>query len=339
MSALNSHQPGPDAGQATRNAEPSETQPLLSAPSNGYSSSIPGTVTPLPSYTDSAHDEDQLSSRRDGSADAKRGSASPKSTPDSRPTTPRPSDQELEAARGNTEQPTKRSLRSKAFTGVIFILAGVLLFLFIKAFIDADDTDFDFKKALKKALGGGLSGAAAMVLQVLSLMPLRTTMNYQYRFGTTTSEAIRTLYGMRGIARFYDGLGAALIQGPVSRFGDTAANAGILALLESNTFMRKLPSPVKTVFVSLSAAAFRIILTPVDTLKTTLQTQGRVGVQILKDRVRADQFCLLQPPHAPVDQEIRHYYALVWSLGHSSCHLCRKLSLVCNVQLSRRSSS
>lgn len=29
---------------------------------------------------------------------------------------------------------------------------------------------FDFKNALKKALGGGLSGAAAMVLQVLLLM-------------------------------------------------------------------------------------------------------------------------------------------------------------------------
>jgi hypothetical protein len=29
---------------------------------------------------------------------------------------------------------------------------------------------FDLKKALKKALGGGLSGAAAMVLQVLLLM-------------------------------------------------------------------------------------------------------------------------------------------------------------------------
>lgn len=32
------------------------------------------------------------------------------------------------------------------------------------------DMQFDLKAALKRALGGGLSGAAAMVLQVLLLM-------------------------------------------------------------------------------------------------------------------------------------------------------------------------
>lgn len=39
--------------------------------------------------------------------------------------------------------------------------------------------------------------------------------------------------------------------GPVSRFGDTAANAGILALLASNSYLKGLPSPIKTIFVSL----------------------------------------------------------------------------------------
>ena len=39
--------------------------------------------------------------------------------------------------------------------------------------------------------------------------------------------------------------------GPVSRFGDTAANAGILALLQSNSYLKNLPSPVKTIFASL----------------------------------------------------------------------------------------
>jgi hypothetical protein len=37
--------------------------------------------------------------------------------------------------------------------------------------------------------------------------------------------------------------------------------------------------------VKSAAAAFRIILTPVDTLKTTLQTQGRAAIPILKRRV------------------------------------------------------
>lgn len=124
-----------------------------------------------------------------------------------------------------------------------------------------------------------------MVLQVLTLMPLRTVMNYQYRYGTTTTEAIRTLYTDGGWTRYYQGLSAALIQGPVSRFGDTAANVGILALLQSNSYMKKLPTLIKTIFASLAAAAFRMILTPVDTVKTTMQTDGKAGLAILRSRV------------------------------------------------------
>lgn len=141
-----------------------------------------------------------------------------------------------------------------------------------------------------------------MVLQVLTLMviddkrlrrlcsntppqPLRTVMNYQYRYGTTTTEAVKTLYEDGGWTRYYHGLAAALIQGPVARFGDTAANAGILALLQSNPFMRKLPTLVKTVFASLAAACFRMILTPIDTIKTTMQTQGKDGIALLRARV------------------------------------------------------
>ncbi|KAI0048172.1 mitochondrial carrier [Auriscalpium vulgare] len=173
----------------------------------------------------------------------------------------------------------------------IFLASGTsfLLALFIKAFIDADDdrVQFDWKKSFKSALGGGLTGAAAMVLQVLTLMPLRTVMNYQYRYGTSTTQAIGTLYRDGGLSRYYQGLGAALIQGPVSRFGDTAANVGILALLQSNSVMKKLPSAVKTVFASIAAALFRMVLTPVDTLKTTLQTQGKPGWAILRNRIKA----------------------------------------------------
>ena len=111
-------------------------------------------------------------------------------------------------------------------------------------------------------------------------------MNYQYRYGSTTIEAIKTLYDDGGWTRYYQGLSAALVQGPIARFGDTAANAGILALLQSNPYMRELPTLVKTIFASLAAAAFRMILTPIDTVKTTLQTQGKHGMQILRARVR-----------------------------------------------------
>ncbi|WDK12663.1 hypothetical protein CGRA01v4_03943 [Colletotrichum graminicola] len=166
------------------------------------------------------------------------------------------------------------------------VLAVFFLTIFIKGWIDAKDTNFDLKAALKRALGGGLSGAAAMVLQVLTLMPIRTIMNYQYRFGTGFQEAVSTLYQDGGVRRYYQGIGAALIQGPVSRFGDTAANAGILALLESNSFLNQLPTLIKTIFASLCAAAFRMILTPIDTLKTTLQAQGSKGTAILRKRIK-----------------------------------------------------
>ncbi|KAJ2913426.1 hypothetical protein MD484_g6988, partial [Candolleomyces efflorescens] len=169
----------------------------------------------------------------------------------------------------------------------VLVLVGLLGVVWInKRIIDSGDTEFDLKGALKKALGGGLSGAAAMVLQVLIFMPLRTIMNYQYRFGTSTTTATVTLYSQGGFSRYYQGLTPALIQGPISRFGDTAANAGILSLLASNPILRSLPIWIQTLFASLAAALFRTILTPIDTLKTTMQAQGRAGVQILKDRVR-----------------------------------------------------
>jgi len=78
------------------------------------------------------------------------------------------------------------------------------------------------QKSAARALGGGKSGAAAGVLQVISLMWLRTTMNYQYRYGGSTTEVLKRLYGEGGVGRFYRGLGFALIQQPLSRFGNSS---------------------------------------------------------------------------------------------------------------------
>lgn len=72
-------------------------------------------------------------------------------------------------------------------------------------------------KAGKASLGGGTSGAAAAVVQVLSLMWLRTTMNYQYRNGGSTVEALKVLWAEGGLSRFYRGVSFALVQGPLSR--------------------------------------------------------------------------------------------------------------------------
>ena len=93
------------------------------------------------------------------------------------------------------------------------------------------DTIGILKKAAKRAGEGGLAGAAAMAINVCSLMWIRTTINYQYRYGTSMTTAFKTLYSQGGVLRFYQGLAPALIQGPLSRFGDTAANQGTLHLL------------------------------------------------------------------------------------------------------------
>ena len=126
-----------------------------------------------------------------------------------------------------------------------------------------------------RALSGGVPGMVAMGIQVLSLMWLRTTVNYQYRYGTGTLHALQTLYAQGGVRRFYRGVGPALIQGPLSRFGDTASNTGMLALLDSYEATTSLPLGVKTGSASLAAASFRILLMPVDTCKTILQARQR----------------------------------------------------------------
>ncbi|EMR62517.1 putative mitochondrial carrier protein [Eutypa lata UCREL1] len=199
---------------------------------------------------------------------------------------PPPRDEHEEAALLEPPAPGKRTWGWWAWRAFWTILVAVILAVFIKGWIDADNTNFDLKGALMRALGGGLSGAAAMLLQVLLLMPLRTIMNYQYRHGTSFTEATRTLYHDGGIRRYYQGLLPALFQGPISRFGDTAANAGILALLQSNPYLSQLPSLIKTVFASICAACFRMILTPIDTLKTTLQAQGARGTALLRQRIK-----------------------------------------------------
>ncbi len=114
---------------------------------------------------------------------------------------------------------------------------------------------------------------------------VRTTINYQHAKGMSTSEAMSALYAEGGIRRFYQGMTAALLQAPLSRFGDTAANAGMLALLAGVTFMGE---GTKTMCASWAAALFRILITPIDAFKTTLQVQGTAGLAVLQSRIASD---------------------------------------------------
>jgi hypothetical protein len=70
------------------------------------------------------------------------------------------------------ELPAKKKVTAwtVAYWVLISAVVGVGTFFLVKAVRDADHVEFDFKKALNQALGGGLSGAAAMVIQVLALM-------------------------------------------------------------------------------------------------------------------------------------------------------------------------
>ena len=139
-------------------------------------------------------------------------------------------------------------------------------------------------ESTNKAMKGGISGASAMVLQVGTLMWLRTTINYQYRNGISTTNAFKRLYAEGGIGRFYKGVGAALLQAPLSRFGDTAANIGVLTLLNSYSETKELPVFFKSICASGAAALWRINIMPIDTLKTTLQVHGKDGISILKQK-------------------------------------------------------
>jgi len=120
--------------------------------------------------------------------------------------------------------------------------------------------------------------------QVGSFMWLRTTMNYQYANGGSLTNAITTLYKEGGVPRFYRGVSFAIIQNPLSRFGDTAANTGILVAL--GELAPTMPVATQTAFASLGGATWRIMLTPIDTFKTTLQVQGADALALLKNKVK-----------------------------------------------------
>ncbi len=149
------------------------------------------------------------------------------------------------------------------------------------------------RRAGKRALGGGRQGATAGVVQVVSMMWLRTTMNYQYRYGTSTGAAIRELWRQGGVPRFYKGLSFALLQGPLARFGSTAANEAMLAIAAEFGVESSLALSAANLLASLAAGGWRLVIIPIDTCKTVLQVDGQGGFATLVRRVRRGQVGLL----------------------------------------------
>ena len=148
-------------------------------------------------------------------------------------------------------------------------------------------------KAGKRAMGGGFSGAVAGVVQVLALMWLRTITNYQYRYGTTFHQALQILLKSGGVGRLYRGLSFALVQAPVAKFAGVAANEGVLSFL-GNFNETKLWGPGLTTMVSsIIFGLVRIVLMPIDTMKTVLQVDSTEGFQNLVRCLKKGNFAVL----------------------------------------------
>jgi hypothetical protein len=132
--------------------------------------------------------------------------------------------------------------------------------------------------ALTKAWRSGLSGSMAMGVQVTTMMWLRTAVQYQYRHGGGGVAALRTLLREGGVRRLYRGYPWAMLQAPLSRFGDVASYTAAQQL--------DLPAWQSTGVASLGSSAWRLVLMPLDSLKTTMQVHGPQGWPLLRQKVR-----------------------------------------------------
>jgi hypothetical protein len=121
---------------------------------------------------------------------------------------------------------------------------------------------------------------------VLSLMWIRTVLKYQYKNGGTITNSVQKLYADGGLPRFYRGLPFALVQAPLCRFGDTAANTGVMIALNDWPETASRHVCLKTCVATALASAFRVLLMPVDTFMTTMQVTGRI--QPVFDKVRTN---------------------------------------------------
>jgi hypothetical protein len=120
----------------------------------------------------------------------------------------------------------------------------------------------------------------------MAFMWLRTTMNYQVKFGTKFRETLDILWKEGGVARFYRGLLPwAIFQAPLSRFGDVAANEMVISVMSA--LFPAIPVSVSTFGASMAGAVWRIFITPIDTFKTIMQTDGKAGKDILLKKIKA----------------------------------------------------
>jgi hypothetical protein len=139
-----------------------------------------------------------------------------------------------------------------------------------------------YAKSKHKIINGGLAGSSAAVVQVTSLLWLRTTLNYQYTNGISTSNALKNLYKQGGVRRFYRGYVPALVLASSARFTDTFANVGVLEMTKGTS----MPLYAKTAMSSIIAGCSRSLLMPLDVIKTNYQVKGAKGFEIVRSNVK-----------------------------------------------------
>ena len=145
-------------------------------------------------------------------------------------------------------------------------------------------------QARAAAFKGGMFAASAGFIQVIALMWLRTTMNYQYRYGGTTTSAITELYKQGGVGRFYKGISYAIVLGPLAKFGAAAANEGSRVLMDSYKLNLATTQMCTTILGTLFTVLWKVFLMPLETCKTVLQVDGTRGFERLMARVYKGHF-------------------------------------------------
>lgn len=174
-------------------------------------------------------------------------------------------------------------------------------------------------RVLHHAIQDGISGALSSIIQIITMMWIRTSINYQYRHGGSILQTIHTLYEQGGILRFYDGIAFALIQGPLSRFGSILANEGtkdLFKLYNNDSIL------LSTIIGSVLASLWRIFLMPIDTCKTVLQVEGIDGFNRLWLKVlTGDIQCLYTGTIATMMSTIIAHYPWFYTYNFLNRHL------------------
>jgi hypothetical protein len=145
-----------------------------------------------------------------------------------------------------------------------------------------NERKFNIYKAFSNAYNSSLSGMLAMGSQVTLLMWLRTSVNYQYKYGGGFNDTFQKIYTEGGLRRFYQGYSIAILQAPLSRFGDIASYSIISQYSEVNN----ISLPVQTAIGTICSCFWRFNLMPIDTCKTMLQVHGNKGLVVLREKIK-----------------------------------------------------